>query len=168
MFTLSLLPSLPSAYLEVVVQFLNFSSTESVLMKYVTCNGIAEIPCQSNSHFGGSSKKGGLPIKLNFSTILVEAGEREKNWNDHFHFSAACHSGHWAIPSSSSSSTVILLKIFAMWRRNAYQAIPSSSITSSSSSSIVILHCSQNPCNVSKEKCISNSVTSIKRFLVGM
>ena len=89
-----LLSSLPSAYLEVVVQFLNFSSTESVLMKYVTCNGIAEIPCQSNSQFGGSSKKGGLPIKLNFSAILVEAGEREKNWNDHFHFSAACHSGH--------------------------------------------------------------------------
>ena len=90
MFTLSLLSSLPSAYLEVVLQFLNFSSTQSVLMKYVTCNGIAEIPCQSNSQFGGSSKKGGLPIKLNFSAILVEAGEREKNWNDHFHFSAAC------------------------------------------------------------------------------
>ena len=144
MFTLSLLPSLPSAYLEVVLQFLNFSSTQSVLIKYVTCNGIAEIPCQSNSQFGGSSKKGGLPIKLNFSAILVEAGEREKNWNDHFHFSAACHSGHWAIPSSS--------------------------ITSSSSSSIDILQWdySQNACNVSKKKCISSSVASIERFLVGM
>ena len=115
-----LLSSLPSAYLEVVVQFLNFSSTQSVLIKYVTCNGIAEIPCQSNSQFGGSSKKGGLPIKLNFSAILVEAGEREKNWNDHFHFSAACQ--RTLSYSVIVNNIVIFLNRYPYQRRNAYQA----------------------------------------------